>query len=255
MSQYTQRFVSSLIKDNKKIYSCIFQTKFVFMINMSSYSKYLNYNEKKLMDKINEILKTMPYSIENGSLNSEYAVCQIFNMESIFQKLFEHVLEDTNDLKLDDISYGEYEKLSDELKKFYGQIHDLSLNLQLLYNHIFVEVKELYRNLRSEIEKTIINDSVLYRKLLHRYLSMEFNFFDTSYDNVCKIIIETLSLNNDIEKYNKIISYYDKRLEKTQEIWKSVEMEFFGIAYSPEIVKKTVWSEQEFNNYKNMLIC
>lgn len=251
---YTRRSFSALVKDNKNQYSLIFQNKFLFMVNMTSYNKYMNRTEKKLMEKVNEILKSMPYCIENNSLTSQDTICQILDLEAIIQDLFQRV-SDTNDLKFYDILSEGYEELFYELKHFYELVHNLSLNLQLLYNHIFVEIKDMYFNFRSEIEKSIINDSVLYRKCLSHYLSLNFNFYDVSYNNVCKIIIETLSLKNDIEKYNKIISYYDKRLEKTQEIWKSVEMEFFGIAYSPEIVKKTVWSEQEFNNYKNMLIC
>jgi len=251
---YTRRSFSALLKENKNQYSLIFQNKFLFMVNMTSYNKYMNYTEKKLMNKANEILKSIPYSIENNSLNSEDVICQILDLEAIIQDLFQRV-SDTNDLKFDDILSEQYEELFYELKHFYELVHNLSLNLQLLYNHIFVHIKNMYFDLRSEIEKNTINDFIFYKKCMSYYISLNFNFCDVSYNNVCKIITETLYLKNEIEKYNKIISYYDQRLEKTQEMWKSVEMEFFGIAYSPDIVKKTVWSEQEFNEYKNMLIC
>ena len=221
---------------------------------MESYKNILNRYQFKILYEINKILKTLPSSVKSGCVESEDVVCKIIDLEGFLQDLFQRI-SDIIYLDFDNIISEKYKVVYDDIKNLYEMVEKLSLNFQLVYNHILVHIKEMYSILRSDIEKSIINDSVLYRKCITQYVSLNLNFHDTSYGNVCKIIMSTLALKKNIENYKKIISYHERRMEKTQEMWKSVELEFFGIAYSPEIVKKTVWNEQEFNEYKNMLIC
>jgi len=252
MAEYTQRSFSTLMKENQNQYFIIFSNKVVFKINMVSYSNIFNRSEMKILDQITKLLNQLPYSLETESTDpSNDAVCKILHLESLLQDFLQRI-SDVIRLDFDNVFFEKYKDLYSEIKMLYDNVETLSFNLQIIYNHIFVNIKNMYSNLRCEIEKNIINDSILYKKCLSYYGTLDFNFRDTSYKNVCKIIMTILSLKNIITKHKKIVSYYDKRMEKTQEMWKSVELEFFGIAYSPDIVKKTVWSDQEYKEYINM---
>lgn len=247
MKNFSYQSARELINDINDQYSFLFRSKLHFLHNVDG--------EELLMRKQNKNLQKIKIEFEKiSSKIDDDSIKSIFNIEFLLKDLID-IMTDYISLDFDNIINKKYYSFLQKIKNIYDDVEILSLNLQKLYNHVFVYIKDIYSRLRSDIEKDIImNDNFLYKECLNILISNHIDIGDYSYKNVCNMILFCLNFKRKLNKKKNTISYYDMRSEETTNLWSKVKQEFFEIAYSPDIVKKTVWNDQETEYYKNMFV-